>query len=160
MVVDGLPETSTEETARADQCAVGLASLTRHYDAVLFAYGASQDKKLELPGESTLQGIFSARQFVGWYNGHPDDAELQADTILSRADEAVIIGQGNVALDVARILLEDIDVLRKTDITDQALAALAQSHVKRVHVVGRRGPMQVCVRIDLIHFGRNTYQTL
>jgi adrenodoxin-NADP+ reductase len=62
---------------------------------------------------------------------------------LSRSEEAVIIGQGNVALDVARILLEDVDVLRKTDISELALAQLAQSRVKRVHVVGRRGPMQV-----------------
>jgi adrenodoxin-NADP+ reductase len=62
---------------------------------------------------------------------------------LSRSKEAVIIGQGNVALDVARILLEDVDVLRKTDISESALAQLAQSRVKRVHVVGRRGPMQV-----------------
>lgn len=137
------PETVTQGTKSGDHCAISLASLTRHYDAILFAYGASQDKKLGIPGESTLQGIYSARQFVGWYNGHPDAADLQVDANLARADEAVIIGQGNVALDVARMLLEDIDVLRKTDITEQALAALAQSRIKRVHVVGRRGPMQV-----------------
>jgi adrenodoxin-NADP+ reductase len=124
-----------------DHCTVDLAALMRHYDAVLFAYGASQDKKLGIPGESTLDGILSARQFVGWYNGHPDCADLNPD--LSRAQEAVIIGQGNVALDVARMLLEDIDVLRKTDITEHALAVLAQSRIRRVHVVGRRGPMQV-----------------
>lgn len=125
----------------ADHCTVHLTALMRHYDAVLFAYGASQDKKLGIPGESTLDGIFSARQFVGWYNGHPDCAALDPD--LSRAQEAVVIGQGNVALDVARMLLEDVDVLRKTDITEHALAVLAQSRIRRVHVVGRRGPMQV-----------------
>lgn len=113
----------------------------RNYDSVLFAYGASQDKKLGIPGESTLKGIYSARQFVGWYNGHPDCAGLVPD--LSRGDEAVIIGQGNVALDVARMLLEDVDVLRKTDITEHSLAEIARSRIKRVHVVGRRGPMQV-----------------
>lgn len=113
----------------------------RHYDAVLFAYGASQDKKLGIAGESTLSGIYSAREVVGWYNGLPDCAGLGLD--LSRADEAVVIGQGNVALDVARMLLEDVDVLRKTDITEQALQTLAESRVKHVHVVGRRGPMQV-----------------
>jgi adrenodoxin-NADP+ reductase len=144
VVVDGMrPETVAQGTKSGDHCAISLASLARHYDAILFAYGASQDKKLGIPGESTLQGIYSARQFVGWYNGHPDAADLQVDANLARADEAVIIGQGNVALDVARMLLEDIDVLRKTDITEQALTALAQSRVKRVHVVGRRGPMQV-----------------
>jgi adrenodoxin-NADP+ reductase len=113
----------------------------RHYDSVLFSYGASEDKKLGIPGESTLDGIYSAREFVGWYNGLPDFAGLGPD--LSLGDEAVIIGQGNVALDVARMLLEDIDVLRKTDITEHALAILAESKIKRVHVVGRRGLMQV-----------------
>lgn len=114
----------------------------RHYDAILFAYGASEDKKLGIPGESTLRGIYSAREVVGWYNGLPDCSNLNLD--LSQAEEAVIIGQGNVALDVARMLLEDIDVLKKTDITEQALEALSRSRVRRVHVVGRRGPMQVC----------------
>lgn len=107
----------------------------------MLAYGASQDKKLGIPGEATLKGIYSARQFVGWYNGHPDCRDLRPD--LTRGDEAVIIGQGNVALDVARMLLEDVDVLRKTDITEQALAEIARSRIRKVHVVGRRGPMQV-----------------
>jgi adrenodoxin-NADP+ reductase len=113
----------------------------RHYDAVLFSYGASEDKKLGVPGESTLSNIYSARQVVGWYNGLPDCAHLDLD--LTRGEEAVVIGQGNVALDVARMLLEDVDVLRKTDITEHALAKLAESRVKRVRLVGRRGPMQV-----------------
>jgi adrenodoxin-NADP+ reductase len=113
----------------------------RHYDAVLFSYGASEDKKLGIPGESTLSGIYSAREFVGWYNGLPDFADLSPD--LTRGEEAVVIGQGNVALDVARMLLEDVDALRKTDVTEHALAVLAQSRIRRVRVVGRRGPMQV-----------------
>lgn len=112
----------------------------QHYNSVLLAYGASEDRKLGIPGESTLRGIYSARAFVGWYNGLPDYANLRPD--LTRGEEAVIIGQGNVALDIARILLEDIDVLRKTDITEHALSQLAESRIKRVHVVGRRGPMQ------------------
>jgi adrenodoxin-NADP+ reductase len=78
---------------------------------------------------------------VGWYNGLPQFAGL-APKLVS-GEEAVIIGQGNVALDVARILLTDVDVLRKTDITEQALEALSRSRVKSVQVVGRRGPMQV-----------------
>ncbi|KAH7327866.1 hypothetical protein B0I35DRAFT_415926 [Stachybotrys elegans] len=129
----------------ADHYTVDFPTLLRHYDSVLLAYGASQDKKLEIPGESTLSGIFSAREFVGWYNGLPDCAGLAPG--LADAEEAVIIGQGNVALDVARMLLEDIDVLRNTDISDHALAELAKSRVKRVHVVGRRGPMQASFTI-------------
>lgn len=112
-----------------------------HYDAVLFAYGASEDKKLGIPGESTLSGIHSAREVVGWYNGLPGCSGLDLD--LTQAEEAVVIGQGNVALDIARMLLEDVDILRKTDITEEALEVLSKSRVKRVHVVGRRGPMQV-----------------
>lgn len=129
----------------ADHCTVELQSLMRHYDSVLFAYGASADKTLGIPGESTLKGIYSAREFVGWYNGLPDFANL--DPNLTRGEEAVIIGQGNVALDVARMLLEDVDVLRKTDITEHALQRLSESRIKRVHVVGRRGPMQAAFTI-------------
>ncbi|KAL7785252.1 hypothetical protein V8C37DRAFT_394427 [Trichoderma ceciliae] len=129
----------------SEHCTIPLKVLMSHYDSILFAYGASEDKRLLIPGESSLDGIYSARQFVGWYNGHPDCTELEPD--LSRAEETVIIGQGNVALDVARILLQDIDVLRKTDISDKALAQLAKSRVKRVHVVGRRGPMQAAFTI-------------
>jgi len=112
-----------------------------HYDCVLLAYGACEDRKLGIPGESALQGVHSARQFVGWYNGLPECSSL--NPLLDKAEDAVIIGHGNVALDVARLLLEDIDVLRKTDITTHALERLSRSRIKRVHVVGRRGPLQV-----------------
>ena len=118
-----------------------MDTIIPHYDAILFAYGASKDRTLGLPGEEKLKGIYSARAFVGWYNGLPEYADLSPD--LSSGEEAVVIGQGNVAMDVARILLEDVDVLRKTDITDQAIQALQRSKVKRVRVVGRRGPLQV-----------------
>lgn len=107
----------------------------------MFAYGASEDKKLAVPGEDDFKGIYSARHFVGWYNGLPDYSHLQPD--LSTGRTAIIIGQGNVALDVARILLTDVDVLRKTDITDHALSALSKSKVEEVRLIGRRGPMQV-----------------
>lgn len=113
----------------------------RHYDSILMAYGASEDRWLGIPGESSLAGVYSARQFVGWYNGLPDSAGLEPD--LTRGEEAVIIGQGNVAIDLARMLLAGVDVLRNTDIAEHALARLASSRVRRVHVVGRRGPMQV-----------------
>ncbi|KAK5998171.1 Ferredoxin--NADP(+) reductase [Cladobotryum mycophilum] len=134
----------------SDHCVVQLESLRRNYHSILLAYGASEDKKLGIPGESTLGGIYSARQFVGWYNGLPDCVDLEPDL---QGEEAVIIGQGNVALDVARMLLEDINVLRKTDIAEHALAHLAKSRVKRVHVVGRRGPMQAAFTIKEVHAG-------
>ncbi|KAI0478778.1 nucleotide-binding domain-containing protein [Xylariaceae sp. FL0804] len=130
---------------RPDGCTIPLGSMLRHYDAVVFAYGASKDKKLGVPGESALRGIFSAREFVGWYNGLPEYAGLAPD--LSRGEEAVIVGQGNVALDCARMLLENVDVLRRSDITDAAVEALSRSRIKRVHVVGRRGPMQAAFTI-------------
>ncbi|KAG8528523.1 uncharacterized protein KY384_007441 [Bacidia gigantensis] len=106
-----------------------LKKLKGHYNAILFAYGASQDRKLEIPGEDGLKGIYSARHYVGWYNGLPEHAELSPD--LSTGDTAVVIGQGNVALDVARTLLTNIDVLRKTDMTDRALSVLSKSRIKR-----------------------------
>lgn len=108
------------------------------------SYGASEDKKLGISGESTLSGIYSAREFVGWYNGLPECASLQPDL---SGDDAVVVGQGNVAMDVARMLLEDVDVLKTTDITEHALAQLAESRIKRVHVVARRGPMQAAFTI-------------
>ncbi|KAL9000392.1 MAG: hypothetical protein Q9169_000909 [Polycauliona sp. 2 TL-2023] len=124
---------------------LALKSLANQYDAVVFAYGASKDRKLGIPGEDQLNGIYSARDFVGWYNGLPEFSKLAPRLDLD--DTAVVIGQGNVALDVARMLLKDVDSLRKTDITEHALASLAKSRVKRVHVVGRRGPMQVSCTI-------------
>ena len=119
---------------------LSLKSFRDHYDAVVFAYGASADRKLGLPGEETLKGIYSARAFVGWYNGLPEYVDLEPDL---SGEEAVIIGQGNVALDIARCLLSPIDRLRVTDMTEQALTTLADSKIKQVRVVGRRGPMQV-----------------
>ena len=121
-----------------------LASLKDHYNAILFSYGASKDRRLGIPGED-VRGVCSARDFVGWYNGLPEHADLIPN--LDSSDEAVIIGQGNVALDVARTLLTDVDQLRKTDMTDRALETLAKSRVRRVRVVGRRGPMQAAFTI-------------
>ncbi|GAB1191122.1 hypothetical protein APSETT444_000293 [Aspergillus pseudonomiae] len=122
-----------------------LQALKPHYDAILFSYGAPKDKELGIPGENACRNVYSAREFVGWYNGLPEHRDLAPD--LTAGEDAVIIGQGNVALDVARILLSDVDALRKTDITDYATEALAKSKIKRVHVVGRRGPMQAAFTI-------------
>ncbi|CAO3643566.1 unnamed protein product [Cunninghamella echinulata] len=119
---------------------ITVKELEQFYDAILFSYGASEDRQLGIPGENAY-GSSSARTFVGWYNGLPRDRDLQLP--LEDTDTAVIIGQGNVALDVARVLLSPIDELRKTDITEYALEALSKSRIKHVHVVGRRGPLQV-----------------
>lgn len=122
-----------------------LPLLAPHYDAILFAYGASKDRQLGIKGEDTLKGIYSARAFVGWYNGLPEYAGLAPD--LLQGKEAIVIGQGNVALDCARILLSPLDVLRKTDITEAAIHALSTSKIKSVRVVGRRGPLQAAFTI-------------
>ncbi|KAJ5703047.1 hypothetical protein N7488_010595 [Penicillium malachiteum] len=122
-----------------------LSALKPHYDAILFAYGAAKDKELGIPGEQALRSVYSARAFVGWYNGLPEHRDLNPD--LSNGEDAVIVGQGNVALDVARILLSDVDSLRHTDIATHALEALSKSKIKRVRVVGRRGPLQASFTI-------------
>ncbi|EKG14209.1 hypothetical protein MPH_08584 [Macrophomina phaseolina MS6] len=120
-----------------------LTDLKPHYDAILFSYGASKDKELGIPGEN-LNGVYSARAFVGWYNGLPEYADLRP--ALHRK-YAVIIGQGNVALDVARILLSDVDALRHTDIAEHALEHLTRNKTQSVKIVGRRGPMQAAFTI-------------
>ncbi|KAL6237287.1 hypothetical protein BDW75DRAFT_204265 [Aspergillus navahoensis] len=125
-----------------------LRVLKPHYDAILFAYGAPKDKKLGIQGEDALRSVYSAREFVGWYNGLPEHRDLKPD--LTAGEDAVIVGQGNVALDVARILLSDVDRLRQTDIADYALEALSSSKIKRVRVVGRRGPLQASFTIKEI----------
>jgi adrenodoxin-NADP+ reductase len=117
-----------------------LAQMKPHYDAVLFSYGASEDRKLDIPGEDT-PGVYSAREFVGWYNGLPQFQGLKPQ--LQAGEEAVIIGQGNVAMDLARILLTPVENLSKTDITEKALQTLSESKVRSVKIVGRRGPLQV-----------------
>lgn len=113
----------------------------------MFAYGASKDKELGIPGEH-LRGVYSARAFVGWYNGLPEFANLDPD--LQSGDSAAILGQGNVALDVARVLLTPVDELRYTDIAEHAVAALSRSRITKVSIVGRRGPLQAPATIKEI----------
>jgi ferredoxin--NADP+ reductase len=117
---------------------VSREELVERYDAVIYAIGSASDRKLGIPGED-LSGSVAAVDFVGWYNGHPDYAERRFDF---SGERAVVIGAGNVALDVARILCSPYDRLVKTDIADHALAALASSNITEVLVVGRRGPGQ------------------
>ncbi|CAK9207381.1 unnamed protein product [Sphagnum troendelagicum] len=118
---------------------VSLDELRKLYHVVVLAYGAESDRSLKIPGED-LAGVHSAREFVWWYNGHPDAANLQVD--LKSTDTVVILGQGNVALDAARILLRPTSELASTDIAEHALAALHESCIRRVFLVGRRGPVQ------------------
>jgi ferredoxin--NADP+ reductase len=112
--------------------------LAERYDAVIYTVGAQSDRKLGIPGED-LPGCEAALDFVGWYNGHPDFTDRSFDLSSRRA---VVIGAGNVALDVARILCSPVSRLGKTDIADHALQALAESSIEEVVVVGRRGPAQ------------------
>lgn len=120
---------------------VGIAELTALYDAVVIATGAPADRPLDIPG-SDLPGVIGSAAFVGWYNGHPDFAGL--DPPLDAAD-AAIVGNGNVALDVARILAKTPAEFEGSDIVDHALAALADSAVRRVTILGRRGPHQIAM---------------
>ncbi|BBX03984.1 NADP oxidoreductase [Mycolicibacterium moriokaense] len=114
------------------------AELAERYDAVIYAVGAQSDRSLGIPGED-LDGSVPAVDFVGWYNAHPDFADLALDLSCRRA---VVIGNGNVALDVARILVTDPDVLATTDIADHALKSLHDRGVEEVLIIGRRGPLQ------------------
>ncbi|TQF69042.1 4Fe-4S dicluster domain-containing protein [Rhodococcus spelaei] len=112
--------------------------LMANHHAVIYAVGASSDRRLGIPGED-LPGSHAATEFVAWYNGHPDHAHTQFDL---SGERAVIVGNGNVALDVARVLTMDVDELAKTDIADHALEALRHSNIREVVLLGRRGPAQ------------------
>jgi ferredoxin/flavodoxin---NADP+ reductase len=114
---------------------VSVSELRVSYHAVVLANGASLDRRMDIPGED-LTGSHGAGAFIGWYNGHPDAADLSFDLSTERA---VVIGHGNVALDVARILLKTPDELRHTDIAAHALDALAESRIREVQIVGRGG---------------------
>ncbi|MBR9912005.1 MAG: FAD-dependent oxidoreductase [Gammaproteobacteria bacterium] len=117
---------------------VRVAELQAWYDAVIYAVGASSDVRMGIPGEE-LPGCWAARQFVGWYNGHPDYSQLQFDLSCRRA---VVVGNGNVALDVARILMQPLAALQSTDIAEHALVTLAASRIEEVVILGRRGHFQ------------------
>lgn len=117
---------------------VEAAELAEHYDAVIYAVGAQSDRALGIPGEE-LDGSVAAVDFVGWYNAHPNFEEIAPDLSGARA---VVIGNGNVALDVARILITDPDVLARTDIADHALETLRPCGVEEVVILGRRGALQ------------------
>ena len=113
--------------------------LRRYYDVVFYTTGAQSDRRLGIPGEE-LPNSMSATEFVAWYNGHPDYRHLAVDL---SCEAAIVVGVGNVAMDVARILAKSVDELKGTDITDYALEALGKSNIKEIYIVARRGPAQV-----------------
>ena len=118
--------------------AITHEDLARLYEAVVYAVGAQTDKRLGIPGED-LPGSWAATQFVAWYNGHPDFQQLEFDLSHERA---VVIGNGNVALDIARMLVLTPEELAPTDATDSAIAAINGAGIREIRVVGRRGPVQ------------------
>ncbi|MFJ6463060.1 FAD-dependent oxidoreductase [Streptomyces sp. NPDC091387] len=124
--------------------------LAAHHDAVIYAVGASTDRRLGVPGED-LRASISATSFVSWYNAHP---EAPAETVALTAERVIVAGNGNVALDVARILVTDPAALADTDIADHALAALRDSKVREVVLLGRRGPEHAaCTSSELLALG-------
>ncbi|AYF76356.1 4Fe-4S ferredoxin [Nocardia yunnanensis] len=117
---------------------VSHEELLAHHHAVIYAVGASADRKIGVPGEG-LPGSVSATDFVAWYNGHPAQANRHFDLSQRRA---VIVGNGNVALDVARILTADPELLNGTEVSQRALTALRRSNIEEVVILGRRGPAE------------------
>lgn len=122
---------------------VTVAELHRHYDALVFAHGAAVDRRLGIAGED-LPGSESATDFVAWYCGHPDHA---ADRFALDATSVAVIGVGNVAADVTRILARPVADLVDTDMPRHALTALRESRVRDIHLIGRRGPLQSKITI-------------
>ena len=118
---------------------LSIDDLRRHYHQVVLAVGNESDRRLGIPGED-LAGVHSATEFVGWYNGHPDFQDRAFD--LGRARRVAVVGNGNVAMDVTRILAEEPTALEPTDITDEALAELRRSRVEEIVLLGRRGPAE------------------
>ncbi len=112
--------------------------LKQFYDQIIYAIGAQADRRMSIPGED-LPNTFPALSFVGWYNGHPDYCDLPIDLSCERA---VVVGNGNVAMDVTRMLVLSPDTLQKTDIADHALERLRKSKIREVVVLGRRGAAQ------------------
>lgn len=130
---------------------ISVDDLLAFYHMVVYAVGAPSDRRLGIPGED-LTGSDPATAFVGWYNGHPDFADLSFDLSHERA---VVIGNGNVAVDVARILARSVDELAVTDMADHALDALRRSCVREIVMLGRRGPAQAkFTSVELKEFGK------
>jgi ferredoxin--NADP+ reductase len=121
---------------------VSVDELRRHYHQIVYATGNESDRRLGIPGEG-IAGCTPAAVFVGWYNGHPDYRNARIDLSVSRV---AVVGNGNVAVDVARILMRSRAELEQTDIAAHALDALRQSQVREVFILGRRGPEQAAFK--------------
>jgi ferredoxin--NADP+ reductase len=127
--------------------------LTTRYHAVIYAVGAQTDRRMGIPGED-LPGSWAATEFVAWYNGHPDYKDLEFDL---SAERAIVVGNGNVATDVARMLALTREELAQTDVADHALDVLAESNVREIVVLGRRGPAQAAfTNPELLELGDMT----
>jgi ferredoxin--NADP+ reductase len=127
--------------------------LVERYHAVIYAVGAQTDRRMGIPGED-LPGSWAATEFVAWYNGHPDFRDLEFDL---SAERAVVVGNGNVAADVARMLALTRNELAETDVADHALEVLAESNVREIVVLGRRGPAQAAfTNPELLELGEMT----
>ncbi len=130
---------------------VSLEELREIYDAVVLAIGAPCDRKLNIPGEDK-EGVFGSADFVGWYNGHPDFRDLNPDLNVS---SAAVIGVGNVAIDVARLLVRTREEFSTADITDYAERAILESPIDDVHILGRRGPIEAkFTNVELREMGK------
>lgn len=150
-----------EKTAQADGVGyfgnvevgrdVSLEELKDMYDAIVLAVGAPRDRKLRIPGEDKT-GVFGSADFVGWYNGHPDFTELKPDL---STETVVVIGNGNVAIDAARVLVKTEAEMAETDIAEHAAAAIRASAIKDVYMVGRRGPIEAkFTNVELREMGK------
>jgi ferredoxin--NADP+ reductase len=115
-----------------------LDELRKIYDVVILATGSELDNKLEIDG-ANLKSVHGSAEFVGWYNGHPDYVNLKPDL---NTENVVVIGNGNVAIDVARVLSKNLDEMTESDIPEYALNSINQSPIKDLYMVGRRGPVQ------------------
>ncbi len=122
--------------------------LARLYDAVIYSYGSAADRRLGIPGED-LRGSWAATELVAWYNGHPDYQHLEFD--LASAERVVVVGNGNVALDVARMLALTHEELAPTDATDESIEAITTSAIREIVVLGRRGPVQAAWTSTELH---------
>ncbi len=123
------------------------ADLARLYDAVIYTVGSQTDRRLGIPGED-LPGSWAATELVAWYNGHPDYQDLEFDL---SGERAVVVGNGNVALDVARMLALTHDELAPTDATDESIEAITSSGIREIVVLGRRGPVQAAWTSTELH---------
>lgn len=117
---------------------IGRTDLLEHYDAVIYATGAQGERRLGIPGED-LPGSYGGKEFVDWYNGHPDAADRN---FRLNVPQVAVIGAGNVALDIARMLTRSSDEIAATDVPDRVLAAFCHSEITDVHLIARRGPVQ------------------